>query len=335
MVKRDVTLEICPEIQSRLLDLGHVPPFQSSLAGAAGSGRSYWRIGERPESHIVLASHEGDADYDRFLHVSRALREAGLRVPEIFAHQDGVRQVLIEDLGSSLHLDRMKRRLDKPEEQETLCRGVVMALVEWQEKGTKAIPSCRWLGDRHFDREALRWETDYFLRRYLGDVCGLPEASQDPELIAEFEALAGRVAAHGQVLMHRDFQSQNLMWRGEDVWFIDYQGCRWGSQWYDLGSFLWDPYVELSSSVRLRLYEGFARARGLDSSRYRQEFLEASLQRLMQALGAYGFLSLHKGLPWFAQYLVPGRKHLEEALSEHGGLPVLRSWLERAAPRVA
>ncbi|MEN9353620.1 MAG: hypothetical protein RL318_945 [Fibrobacterota bacterium] len=330
MVKADVSLELCGEVKSLLMDLGHEPPFEATLAGAAGSGRHYWRIGERPHSHIVLASHEGDADYDRFLHVSRALRSAGLRVPEIHGHQDIQRQVVLEDLGSSLHLDRMHRREGKPQEQEELCREVVLALAQWQEKGTAAIPTCTWLGDRHFDHDALRWETDYFLRRYLGDVCGLGEApSHDPALIREFEALASRVAAHEQVLMHRDFQSQNLMWRGNDVWFIDYQGCRWGSQWYDLGSFLWDPYVQLPAAMRLRLFEQFAKVRGIDPDTGWLPFLEASLQRLMQALGAYGFLSRHKGLPWFSQYLEPGRALLEQAISAHGGFPVLRSWLRQ------
>lgn len=334
MVKADVSLELCAEVKAILVGLGHEPPFEATLAGAAGSGRHYWRIGERPDGHIVLASHEGDADYDRFLHVSRALRKAGLRVPQVYGHQDEIRQVVLEDLGSSLHLDRMHRRAGKPAEQEALCKTVVHALVQWQEKGTAAIPGCSWLGDRHFDHEALRWETDYFLRRYLGDVCGLGDApAHDAALIAEFEMLATRVAAHEQVLMHRDFQSQNLMWRGDEVWFIDYQGCRWGSQWYDLGSFLWDPYVQLPAGMRLRLFEEFAKARGLDPDTGWLAFLEASLQRLMQALGAYGFLSRHKGLAWFAQYLEPGRDLLDQALAAHGGLPVLRSTLRKTMGR--
>lgn len=336
MVTGGLSLSVCPEIAAILRRLGHEPPFVASLAGTAGSGRHYWRIGEPPLAHIVLASHDGDADYDRFLHVSRALRQAGLRVPEVHGHQDAVRQVVLEDLGSSLHLDRMRRREGRPEEQEALCLQVVLALGEWQEKGTAAMPACPWLGDRHFDVAALRWETDYFMRRYLGDVCGQGEAAlRDPELVAEFDALAGRVASHSQVLMHRDFQSQNLMWRDGEVWFIDYQGCRWGSLWYDLGSFLWDPYVQLPSAMRQRLFEAFARDRGLDPAAVRHDFLEASLQRLMQALGAYGFLSRHKGLLWFAQHLGPGRRLLEEALASHGGMPCLRAWLEKCPGELA
>jgi len=40
--------------------------------------------------------------------------------------------------------------------------------------------------------------------------------------------------------------------------------------------------------------------------------LVASMQRIMQALGAYCFLSKKKGIKSFEQYIEPGAKRLEE-----------------------
>jgi CMP-N-acetylneuraminic acid synthetase len=45
-----------------------------------------------------------------------------------------------------------------------------------------------------------------------------------------------------------------------------------------------------------------------------EDFLIASAQRLMQALGAYCFLSKKKGIKSFEQYIEPGAKRLGEVL---------------------
>ena len=53
--------------------------------------------------------------------------------------------------------------------------------------------------------------------------------------------------AHEKSILHRDFQSQNLMVKPDGtVHVIDYQGSRMGSVYYDLASLLLDPYVGLS-----------------------------------------------------------------------------------------
>jgi hypothetical protein len=142
------------------------------------------------------------------------------------------------------------------------------------------------------------------------------------------------VEAHPRVLMHRDFQSQNLLSRDDGIWFVDYQGARPGSRWYDLGSLLWDPYVALPMDLRRRLFLRWLELEPAASpERAWNELLDAALQRVMQALGAYGFLSRRKGLPWFGQFLVPGLSILSETLAEHGSMPALSSLVEELLQR--
>jgi len=43
----------------------------------------------------------------------------------------------------------------------------------------------------------------------------------------------------------------------------------------------------------------------------------------MQALGAYGFLGLQKGLKAFLDYIPAGLRHLLDATSRLGSLPLL------------
>jgi hypothetical protein len=52
-------------------------------------------------------------------------------------------------------------------------------------------------------------------------------------------------------------------------------------------------------------------------------FWEGAAQRLMQALGAYGFLGLKKNKPEFLKHTVGGIKNLVTATSNTGTLPVL------------
>jgi hypothetical protein len=48
---------------------------------------------------------------------------------------------------------------------------------------------------------------------------------------------------------------------------------------------------------------------------YERLFWKCAVQRLMQALGAYGFLSIHRGKPSFRAHVAPALTRLREALS--------------------
>lgn len=65
--------------------------------------------------------------------------------------------------------------------------------------------------------------------------------------------LARGLAAETRQLVHRDFQSQNILIRKGEASFIDFQGMRPGLAQYDLASLLCDPYVEISSEERTHL----------------------------------------------------------------------------------
>lgn len=330
---------LAPSIERILRDLGHELPFEAAVAGSAGSGRVYWRIGRAPRSHILLVSHDLDADYDRFLSVSRHLRKIGLDVPAIHGSDDAARQVVLEDLGSVMLLQEA-REAGFPGDGdgaalEAAYRPVLRALAVWQDVGTRRMRECPALVDRVFDLGPLLWETSYFSRRCAEESYGLPpERLAEPDLLAELHHLAARVEAHERVLMHRDFQSQNLMCRDGAAWFIDYQGARPGSRWYDLASLLWDPYVAMPMDLRRSLFERFLELAPVSSREQAwEQILDAALQRVMQALGAYGFLSRRKGLPWFSRFLVPGVGILSETLERRGGHPALRRLVDELGAR--
>jgi N-acetylmuramate 1-kinase len=77
---------------------------------------------------------------------------------------------------------------------------------------------------------------------------------------------------------------------------------------YDLASMLYDPYVDLSEAERAELIEHYrVKNPRLDSG---ETLRLCAVQRLMQALGAYGFLGLVKGQQQFLKYIPAAMKSL-------------------------
>jgi len=111
---------------------------------------------------------------------------------------------------------------------------------------------------------------------------------------AAFEGLAKRLASIRRVLIHRDLQSQNIIVWEEKAYLIDFQGLRPGLAQYDLASLLLDPYVRLAEQERAHLLQYYFErsGRGWTFQGFQRVYLECGIQRLMQALGAYGVIGI-------------------------------------------
>ncbi len=135
-----------------------------------------------------------------------------------------------------------------------------------------------------------------------------------------------------RVLVHRDFQSQNIIIRDGQAHLIDFQGMRPGVSKYDLASLLYDPYVHLTETERAELFDVYRTFRERAGWPLRVDdeeiFRLCAMQRLMQALGAYGNLGLVRGNKSFLNYIptalaslrsiltaIPGTEMLQEALA--------------------
>jgi aminoglycoside/choline kinase family phosphotransferase len=115
------------------------------------------------------------------------------------------------------------------------------------------------------------------------------------------------------------------MIRNDRPVLLDFQGMRKGNLFYDLASLICDPYVSFSPSERNELIAFYYRIMAPDYSfeKFTDYFWEGAAQRLMQALGAYGFLGLKKNKPDFLQHTAGGIRNLATATSQTGTTPVL------------
>lgn len=282
-----------------------------------GSDRRFLRFRRTGEpSKILMISSAKDADFGRFVQLGRFFSRHNLFTPEIYESDPATFTVLMEDLG-----DRTIWRIAHGRETENpdLYRRIVRALAEFQVRGTAALDADAQ-EIRVFARPLLLWETSYCRENFFRRLCGFEfSGTENAELDRELLLLAQENERAPHLLIHRDFQSQNILEHNSRIRFVDYQGARLAPYAYDLAALLKDPYMNIPAAMRDTLCEEYRAALAdldypLNAEEFRRHYALASLQRGMQALGAYGFLSLTKGKMKYLDYAAPCLELLADGL---------------------
>ena len=269
------------------------------------SGRTIVRV-KTPvrEPFIGIHWNEDREDNSQFIPVAHFLKQAKLRVPAIIHERARHRVVLVEDLGD---VDLLSLK-DRPfAERLPFYRSA----FEQVDRLFYAKPAKDFHLMPPFDAALYRWEQQYFFEYLVEDFLGLDaDGLRENPVFTDLAERLGTVARH---LVHRDFQSQNLLIKDGQVWLIDFQGLRRGRQEYDLASLIFDPYLDHSAAERealLVLWEEVADERPLEAL-----FHECAAQRLMQALGAYGNIVKNRGDTWYRPHITTAGRLLGEVIA--------------------
>jgi aminoglycoside/choline kinase family phosphotransferase len=297
-----------------------------------GSDRSYYRLQwDRNRSAIFMHYSPERRENTLFAEIAAFLSGIGVPTARILGSDPGAYVVVMEDLGDA---DLWSLRNESWENRSFLYRKTLDAVERLHSYPVERFPLDRIPLAEAFNISLYRWERDYFLENFVGGLCGIRlEPGFRINLEAELDRLAERLSTLPGCLVHRDLQSQNIMVRKDGPVLIDFQGMRFGTLFYDLGSLLYDPYVEQTEAEREELlvyYYQLAENR-MKPEDFQRAFLEASVQRLMQALGAYGFLGTVKGLSSYLAHVRPGLGNLQLVLGKAGTLPCLEEIVSRCA----
>ena len=273
-----------------------------------GSDRRFYRVRCRPEQSLILVKYNLErAENRHYVRIAEFLTEHGIAAPKIYFHDAEEGLIWVEDLGVS---DLFSFRDDPWLVRGALYRSALDEIARLHD-----LPESEWAeldGEMppEFNATLYRWEQNYFFENCLGRIFGLNEVKLgELASLPALEDIADRLGSLPRVLVHRDFQSQNIIVRSGHAFLIDFQGMRPGLAEYDLASLLFDPYVRFSPAEREELYSYYTERRGLAPTRQlRETLLLCAMQRLMQALGAYGFLGLVKGNRDFLAH-VPAALH--------------------------
>lgn len=270
------------------------------------STRAFYRFSKGGEK--LVGCFYSDLPRENFLYapIAEFLCGCGVPVPKILFHDAHKKIIVMEDAGA-----RDIGELQLAERQDAYFAALRAAKILHTKASEKFAANPIELCPP-FDADLYRWEQDYFYRECAQGVFGINIPRPD----SDFEVLTRRLLDFPRRLLFRDFQSQNIMVsEGGDIRVIDFQGMRLGNPFYDVASLLFDPYVEKLGGEfideALGEYLNFLPDASFPSFAESLEILNiAGVERLLQALGAYGFLSAKKGKTGYAKYFVPAATNL-------------------------
>jgi NDP-sugar pyrophosphorylase family protein/tRNA A-37 threonylcarbamoyl transferase component Bud32 len=283
------------------------------LIGAGGSDRKYYRIKRGRKSAVLLECKRDDPDFKRQIEYTKFFLTYSIPVPGLLEIDFDEKSAVFEDAGDTSLYNWLKCPRAETE-IEDIYRKIIDTLVLLHTFATDHVEVCPLLRNRIFDFEYFRWETDYFIENYIDGIRNM-KADNIPVLEDELNSLAFKADSFPKTIIHRDFQSQNIMVMSDgDLQIIDFQGARMGPSAYDVVSILWDPYYRLEENMRERLVDHYISKieDKFDADYFRETLLLCRLQRHMQALGAYGYLSSVKGKKYFLKYVPEGLRLLKE-----------------------
>lgn len=268
----------------------------------------------------------------------RHFHKCGAAVPTIFAFDQQSGALVFEDFGDTLLHGFIQS-------QGSITEQVLRFYFQAVEKLAHLQVNCRsgfevgycWDTPRYDMQLMLIRESGYFYNALCRNLLGFGEMSH--ELEQDFVKLARRAAEEpADYVLHRDFQSRNLMISEAGIGIIDYQGARLGPLAYDLASLLIDPYANLPVECRQKILSHYLEAVNRYIPLDRQSFIEGyyfiALQRNLQILGAFSFLWKQREKNFFQQFIKPAAENLQMLLTEEQGrdFPVLLSCVDEILP---
>ncbi len=322
----DGMAELLSWISRKCMERWGLEPAGVEPLASDGSNRKFFRVYMGGWSLVALANSGQVAENDAYWHIGRHLKALGVPVPRLYEYGRQQGFMLLQDLGD-LSLHQAASRLKPRDGLLSLYGPVLDALLRLQCRGRDGFQSNWCYQGPRYDRQLMQErESGYFLKSFLEGHCGWK--GDRGRLLCEFAKLAemAQSAAPARFLIHRDFQSRNILLDAFGMpGIIDFQGARVGPLQYDVASLVIDPYVGLSKGDREKLLGEYLlrlQAEGVCSP---EEFLEGyplvALHRNLQILGAFAYLGKECGKSFFLQWIPRSVDHLKRLLEEHPEWP--------------
>jgi aminoglycoside/choline kinase family phosphotransferase len=309
-------------------DLG-MPPERVEPASSDASFRRYFRAFRNGETFVIMDAPPGKEDVRPYLKVTGLLESIGVHVPHVHEADVANGLLLLEDLGVTQYLQRLK----EGDDPDRLYGDALFTLAEIQ---TRGMDAARELAP--YDREPLARELalmpEWFCRRHLE----LTLTDAENQIIADaFEFLIAEALMQPLVFVHRDFHSRNLMLMTErNPGVIDFQDALRGPIGYDVVSLLKDLYIGWPRERVVQWVSGYrnlVRSRGGPGGRDDREFLRwfdlIGLQRHIKVLGIFSRLWYRDGKAGYLRDLPLTLEYVRDTCGRYPELAKLAGVVER------
>ena len=302
-------------------------------ASSDASFRRYFRVFCEGASYVVMDAPPGKEDVRPYLKVSGMLESLGAHVPHVHATDTARGLLLLEDLGTTLYLER----LHSGEDPERLYADALDALATIQLRGRAHQHELAPYGRSELARE-MALMPEWFLGRHLSLVLSQAER----RLVAQvFEFLIAEALAQPVVFVHRDYHARNLMVvPARNPGIIDFQDALRGPVGYDLVSLLKDCYIAWPrervagwvSAHRARLLAAGGASDAV-AGESEQQFLRwfdlIGVQRHLKVLGIFCRLWYRDGKAGYLPDLPRTLDYVRDACARYAELEPLAGFIER------
>jgi aminoglycoside/choline kinase family phosphotransferase len=324
-------LQRLQQIEAWLKQLHPEQSFQLAPASADASFRRYFRASfEDGRTLIVMDAPPEHEDCRPFIHVAALLTDAGVNAPKVLAQDLERGFLLLTDLGGTTYLSVLNQDNATP-----LYRDACNALVKIQLASKQGmLPGY----DAALLTREMQLFPDWYITKHLGVT--LTPAQQNV-LQQTFETLNANILAQGQVTVHRDYHSRNLMVCDEqNPGILDFQDAVHGAISYDLVSLLKDAYIEWDEEQILdwaiRYWEDARKASlpvPADFSDFYRDFEWMGAQRHIKVLGIFARLYHRDGKDGYLKDLPLVMKYLRKTCERYSELRPLLRLLDELAPQ--
>ncbi len=325
MSDTDARLALIAEWLSRELRL---PATRIEPASSDASFRRYFRVFTGGTTYVVMDAPPRHEDVRPYLKVSRLLESLGVHVPHVHETDTERGLLLLEDLGTTLYLER----LNAGDDPEPLYRDALTSLAAIQLHGRAASRELPPYDHAALERE-LSLMPEWLLARHLA----LEPSGAERELIAAaFAFLIREGLAQPEVFVHRDYHSRNLMvMSGRNPGVIDFQDAVRGPVGYDLVSLLKDCYIAWPRARVVGWVSGYRAqlahqggAAGASEAEFLRWFDLIGVQRHIKVLGIFCRLWYRDGKAGYLADLPRVLAYVRETCGEYAELGPLGRFLE-------
>jgi hypothetical protein len=268
-----------------------------------------------------------------FVNVAKLLLAAGLNVPQIVAQDLEQGFLLLSDLGDDTFLSQLDIK-----SAPNLYADASNAMIKMQ---LASKPDVLPNYDEALLTREMQLFPDWYVAKHLNTTLN---NEQQAILNNTFAVLNKNILAQGQVTVHRDYHSRNLMILSENnPGVLDFQDAVYGAITYDLVSLLKDAYISweeeqvIDWAVR---YWQAARKAGLpvpdDFSEFYRDFEWMGAQRHIKVLGIFARLCHRDGKDGYLKDMPLVMNYLRKVCERYVELrPMLRllNQLENVKPQ--
>jgi aminoglycoside/choline kinase family phosphotransferase len=284
-----------------------------------GSDRNIFRIQSQNNNPIIGIYNSNKAENNAFIEFSKHFKNNGLNVPEIYAVSGDLHAYLMEDLGD---ITLFKKICDDKERFSRhnigLYKHAIESLVKFQLEAGKEINYSLCYQFNEFGKDNIEFDLNYFKQRFLDNFYMKEPNSERLEIELDFLKLK-LLELPRDYFLYRDFQSRNIMHHKNDLYYIDYQSGRKGALQYDISSLMYDAKADIPQDLREYLLEYYIKEvkkyTGIDANDFKHYFWYFAMIRILQAMGAYGFLGITKGKKRFLESIPYALKNINFILN--------------------